>query len=353
MEKIDQRILRFIRTLEGDFGALALDLFTYQFAANAPYRAYATGLGKIPATVRTWKEIPAVPVAAFKTVNLATFPVPQAAAHFESSGTSQQVTSHHYLKTLTYYETSLQASFQKNVLRDQAKLPFLIVTPSPADAPRSSLAWMMDVVKRRLGAAGSRCFVSRGRVDELFLITFLSKAQAEHEPVALLGTTIAWTGVMDYLEKTQRVFKLPPGSRLMDTGGLKTERRDFSREDFVRRVGERFGIPEDQCVNEYGMCELSSQCYGRGTGSLLQGPPWMRTLVIDPETGEESAAGRTGMLRHFDLANIDSVLAIQTEDLGRIDSGSDTFELLGRAPNADVRGCSLSAEAFLHERADR
>jgi len=90
------------------------------------------------------------------------------------------------------------------------------------------------------------------------------------------------------------------------------------------------------------MCELSSQCYGRGDSTWLEGPAWMKTLVVDPETGRPIKEGETGVLRHFDLANVDSVMAIQTEDQGRAEGRG--FHVLGRAAGADLKGCSLAAE---------
>ena len=68
-------------------------------------------------------------------------------------------------------------------------------------------------------------------------------------------------------------------------------------------------------------------------------PPWAQLQVISPETRREVADGETGLLRIFDLANIFSVAAIETEDLG-IRRG-DGFELIGRAQLAEPRGCSL------------
>ena len=70
-------------------------------------------------------------------------------------------------------------------------------------------------------------------------------------------------------------------------------------------------------------------------------PPWARVKIISPETGREVADGETGLIRVFDLANVFSVLAIQTEDLG-IRRG-EGFELIGRAQLAEPRGCSLMA----------
>ena len=63
--------------------------------------------------------------------------------------------------------------------------------------------------------------------------------------------------------------------------------------------------------------------------------------AISPETSREVADGETGLIRVFDLANVYSVMAIQTEDLG-IRHG-DGFSLAGRAVLAEPRGCSLLA----------
>jgi hypothetical protein len=345
MSDLDQHLLRFFRTGEGSFDECALELFAYQFARNKPYHAYCSLQGKSPQSVKRWQDIPAVPIAAFKSVALATFPIAQAAAHFESSGTTQQVKSHHYLKTLSFYETSLKTSFSKAVLPDEAKLSFFILMPSAAEAPRSSLSWMMDVVKRSFGAHGSEFVIQRGRLDEQRLEALLKKTIQDQQPVALLGTTIAFLGFFDYAETQQLSFHLPPGSRLMDTGGMKSDQRQVTRSDFITRVEKIIGIPEKSCINEYGMCELGSQFYGSGRSSHVTGPAWTRTLVIDPATGEETPEGQKGLLRHFDLSNVDSVMAIQTEDIGRLTTGG--FELLGRDPDADVRGCSMSAEAFI------
>src|SRR5262249_38749393 len=114
---------------------------------------------------------------------------------------------------------------------------------------------------------------------------------------------------------------------------------------FVRSAIEILGIPENDCINEYGMCELGSQFYGRGSSSHLEGPAWTRTLVMDPETGGPAPQGSPGLVRHIDLANVDSVLAIQTDDVGTAAAGG--FLLQGRDAGAEVKGCSYAAEAFL------
>ena len=117
-------------------------------------------------------------------------------------------------------------------------------------------------------------------------------------------------------------------------------------------IHDRLGVEPAWCVNEYGMTEMGSQFYdavaGRGApvaGREHAGPPWGRTRAVDPETLAPLPHGETGVLRHWDLANLDSVAVIQTADLGVTSPAG--FRLLGRAQGAEARGCSLAMDELL------
>jgi hypothetical protein len=143
----------------------------------------------------------------------------------------------------------------------------------------------------------------------------------------------------------------------METGGYKNRSRSLPKMELHALITERLGVPPENIVCEYGMSELSSQAYtvtsdewqvtGEAASSChlspvtchFRFPPWARVQLISPETGHEVADGETGLIRIFDLANVFSVIAVQTEDLG-IRRG-DGFEVIGRAQMAEPRGCSL------------
>ena len=72
---------------------------------------------------------------------------------------------------------------------------------------------------------------------------------------------------------------------------------------------------------------------------IFRFPPWARAQIISPETGREVAEGETGLIRIFDLANVFSVVVVQTEDLGI--RRAEGFELIGRWEAVEARGCSL------------
>jgi len=244
---------------------------------------------------------------------------------------------------MALYETSLKHWFERNV-PDAFALParFGLLTPPAADAPNSSLAHMFATVKGAFGAPDSAWLGAHDdsgawAIDPDACLAFLESAVADQRPVVLLGTAFLFVHLIDSLQAAGRRFALPDGSRVMETGGYKGRSRELSREELHRLTAQYLGVEIGSILREYGMSELSSQAYARADRAF-QFPPWARATVISPETGLEVAVGDTGLVRIVDLANVRSVAAIQTEDLGvRRDFG---FELLGRASMAEPRGCS-------------
>lgn len=350
---------------EEEFNRIALRLFDYQFRKNEPYAAYCRRRGRLPDTITHWTEIPAVPTSAFKEVALLTGRVEDAEATFRTSGTTRgyERRGEHHVLDLSLYHTSLLPTFAAYVLPDGAELPMLSLLPPAEEMPDSSLVHMVDVVSDRLGATGSGSFATvDGGIDEDRLETTLRRYEEEGTPVCLLGTSLSFVHWLDGLRERGTRFRLPPGSRLMDTGGFKGRSREVAAEEMREAYATLLGIDEEYVINEYGMTEMCSQFYdnvlrdrtlhGSARPRRKVGPPWVRTQAVDPETLEPLPAGEVGILRHFDLANLGSVIAIQTEDLGReVDGGG--FILLGRATGAQPRGCSIAMDLLLGAVGDR
>jgi hypothetical protein len=330
-----------------DFEAWALRIFAHQFERNAPYRAFCDRRGVTPVTVARWEDVPAVPSAAFRRVDLACGP-PEAI--FRSSGTTDAaVRARHLVPHLALYRTAALAAFGRFVLPDGARLSSLFLLPPPSLRPDSSLVHMCSWVGEGL-AASAEWFVGEDGFQVDRLVTRLETAQAEGEAVLLAGVTAAFAQLFDACRQERRAFRLAPPSRVMDTGGQKGLTRPLSRAAFLRQCWTLLGIAGYWCVNEYGMTELCSQRYdsalddrfhGRGLAPRrLVAPPWLRTRVLDPDTLAPVAAGEVGLLCHHDLANAGSVAAVLTEDLGRA-VGDDGIEVIGRVAGAPPRGCSL------------
>jgi hypothetical protein len=366
------------------FDRLALELFALQFQSNPAYRKICEARGQTPATVQHWSQIPAVPTAAFKDLDLTCLAPTERTAVFHSSGTTEQRPSRHFhsAESLSVYEVSLWAWFAEHFpfpiancqsangdVADKLAMgdwPLAILTPPPVSVPHSSLAHMFEVIRQKLGAPES-AFLGRLADDGAWTLDFAATSAALLPPRApspapparlLLGTAFSFVHLLDYLVERDLRVELPPGSLVMETGGYKNRSRVLPKSELHALITERLGVPPAQIFCEYGMSELSSQAYDGGARGLrleasgsstpspkpqaprrFSFPPWARAQIISPETGQGVGEGETGLIRILDLANVFSVLAVQTEDLG-VRRG-DGFELIGRAQLAEPRGCSL------------
>ncbi len=355
---IESRVLAWLgespwREDDARFRELALTLFAHQFEHCAPYRLFCTGRSRTPDRVVDWREIPPVPTGGFKEVALRCFPADRTVRTFRTSGTSTSRRGELHLDTLALYEASLLASFRRHVLPDlaeKARMRIQVLTASPAELPDSSLSHMFGCVLDACGAPSSGFAVRAGELDLNRLLAALEDAAGAGEPVALCGTAFAFAHLLDALAERGAHFALPTGSRAMETGGFKGRARELARDEFYAALEERLGVPAERIVNQYGMTELGSQFYDSvllrpGEPRRKLAPPWTRVAILDPESGAERKAGEAGAIAIIDLANTGSVLAVQTADIGR--RVGDGFEVLGREPGAEARGCSIAADELL------
>lgn len=334
---------------DAQFDALALQLFARQHAGNAAYRKFCQLRGATPRTVKSWREIPAVPISAFKEVTLSCAPADGAQRVFMTSGTTRgDVKGRHYHPTLAVYDASMTRNFGQRFMQGAPRLPMAILFPSEREMPNSSLAHYLALAVEQFGAPGSDWYVTLQGMRTERLCAMLRAAEKSGEPCALLGASYAFVHLMDALLERGETFRLPAGSRILDTGGYKGHSRELPLEAFYAGLAASFGLPRERCINMYGMTELSTQLYDDGNArvpSVKSGPHWIRSRLVDPLSGREVTRGERGVLVHCDLANFNSVTSILTEDVGvAADAG---FLLLGRAEGAQAKGCSLAVEEFL------
>jgi hypothetical protein len=337
------------------FNRMALALFTFQFERVPIYRRFCEKKGIVPGSIQQWSRIPALPVSAFKEHVVSSIAENERSRVFHSSGTTGHVPSRHFhnAASLSLYEASLLPWFERHFLAASAEPKvFIFLTPPPNLTPHSSLIHMFETIRLKFGGAES-LYAGRLEADGSWSLDLdqlgpaLRDAISGNRPVGLLGTAFSFVHWLDYLAAGKIRLRLPAGSRIMETGGYKGRSRVVAKADLRRLMTKYMGVPESHIVTEYGMSELSSQAYDGVAGqprppeATFRFPPWVRTRIISPEKGAVAAEGETGLLRVFDPANIQSVMAIQTEDLAV--SRGDGFELLGRAESAGPRGCSLMA----------
>ncbi len=343
---IVERIARFVAgQRENDFEGLARAAFAFQYERIEPLRSLCERRGVLPAALSGWRDVPLIPTSAFKTVELA---AAEPRETFRSSGTTGSDPSVHRHPFPELYRAVIEATFPRACLGDLPQPPMLSLVPSREQAPDSSLAFMLDHVVRRWGAADSEIAMGPRGIDLRLARGFLAARQRDRRPTVILATAFALVQLLEGLERLDLRFRLPPGSRVFETGGTKGRTREVAREELLASVRERLGVPPERVLREYGMTELTSHFYTRaeagGSPDLFVPLPWTRVRVLDPATLEEAADGAVGLIAVFDLANVGSALHVLTEDLGVAEG--EGFHLVGRAVGAELRGCSLAAEAL-------
>ena len=339
------------------FERLALELFAYQYDNNEPYRALCDQLGRTPAHVSTWRDVPALTAASFADARIACFPADRTALTFVSSGTTRSAASPstHELENAVLYDASLLTHFRASVMPDRGAMIMVMLSPPAESAPQSSLAYMLSKIFTVFGRGGG-FFIDDDALDVLSIDRTLREAS---EPVLVFGTAFAFVHLLDAWSAAGVAHRLPAGSRIVETGGFKGRSRTVEREELYGALGATFGVPREYCISEYGMCELGSQWYDASLADALAGrapreglkigPHWARTRVVDPVTARELPLGTPGLLQCFDLSNRGSVSAVLTGDLAT--QTEDGFRYLGRSPAAPPKGCSITVDAMLRSRA--
>lgn len=295
----------------------------------------------------------AVPTDVFRYADVSVLSGTPPLRTFRTSGTTSEAQGRHALRDLSLYEISARHAAKHFLFPDTDAMDLVSLVPDERVSPHSSLSYMVarfaDWFCRDL-----RYVVGAGGLDHEALAAACERAESRARPVAILATSFALVHAEDALG--DRRFRLPSGSRVMQTGGFKGRSREVSAEALRAAIVARYGVADAFVIGEYGMTELSSQLYettlrhatigdapaGRAYGAM----GWVRATVRDPETLAPRPAGERGLVRIDDLANVETAVAVLTSDLGTTDAHG-RLVLHGRATGADARGCSIAADALL------
>jgi hypothetical protein len=337
----------------GAFDALACDLARFQFDHSAGYARLCGARGVDPASLSRADTIPAVPTDAFKLTRVATFDESETQVTFRTSGTTLGARGVHAMRDVSTYDAACVASGRLWLVRDlDRRIPVVALHPSPEAAPDSSLGHMCERFVRAFGAGGKpeeTWLIDGDVLDVSALDERIAFALAMGEPMLLLATSFALVHLLDAVGDA--TFELPEGSRVMQTGGFKGKSREVPAERLRAELARVFAIPERSIVCEYGMTELSSQFYEQtlfdpsAAPGVYAEPPWARVYPVDPESLAPVADGEVGIAKIVDLMNVDSAVAVLTQD--RVRRMPNGFELLGRANGAPPRGCSIALDELL------
>ncbi|MBQ0786022.1 MAG: acyl transferase [Oceanihabitans sp.] len=311
---------------QSEFDTVALQVFKFQFENNAVYRSFCDLLYIHPSDVKRIEDIPFLPISFFKThAILSTSEEIQET--FTSSGTTGSVTSKHPVTNISIYEESFRSGF-KHFYGNIEDYTILALLPNYLEREGSSLVYMVNDLIEKSNKPESGFYLNNLSA----LKSKLEMLDKQGEKVLLIGVSFA---LLDLVESHSFPLK---NTIIMETGGMKGRRKELIREELHDILKQGFGV--QHIHSEYGMTELLSQAYSSGNG-VFKCPNWMRVLTRDTEDALSiQAPGKTGGLNVIDLANINSCSFIATQDLAKI-SNEDSFEILGRFDNSDIRGCNL------------
>ncbi len=315
-----------------NFKQMALDVFHFQYQQNEVYRHYCHALRVNADAVGTIEKIPFLPVSFFKS-HLITTTEFEAAAVFESSGTTQTINSKHLVKDIGLYEQSFNAAFNL-FYGSPADWCIIALLPSYLERNNSSLVMMADKLIQQSSHPQSGFYLNE--LDKLK--NTLSTLEKQQQKTLLIGVTFA---LLDFAEQYPMLLQY---TTIMETGGMKGRREELTRQEVHDILCTNFKV--DKIHSEYGMTELLSQAYSKGDG-IFKCPPWMKILVReedDPLSVQQANITSTisGATNIIDLANFYSCSFIATDDAAKLHP-NESFEILGRLDNSDIRGCSLLA----------
>jgi phenylacetate-coenzyme A ligase PaaK-like adenylate-forming protein len=321
---------------EDSFDKVAFEIFKFQYEHNTLYKAYADMVKTDLGTVDSLSKIPFLPIQFFKSHQVKTTEFAPEII-FESSGTTQTSSSHHYVKDIEIYRQSFLKTFESFYGR-ASDWCILGLLPSYLERKGSSLVFMVDELIQKSGHEKSGFYL----YDYNKLFSVLKELEAAQQKTLLIGVSFA---LLDFAEK----YSLPlKHTTIMETGGMKGRREEMIRSELHERLKKSFQVAAIH--SEYGMTELLSQAYSKGSG-IFHCPPWLKVLIRDeedplqvnnPKSVNSTKNPIRGAINIIDLANVYSCSFIATDDAGKLYSDG-SFEVLGRLDNSDIRGCSLMA----------
>lgn len=310
------------------FEEKAREIFSFQVENNGVYKTFANLFGYNSGNIPGVSQIPLLPVRAFKEERVLSVKAEEASLVFKSSGTSDMNRSVHEIHDPEIYRESVCRGFDYFYPDDPVILAY---TPGYSENPDSSLIWMLRTLIDRDRDNLSR-FLPLGSALEDDLIQEIT---ASGRRMILFGAAF---GLLDLID--QGCTPLPPESLVIETGGMKTRRREHSRDELHHKLVSAFRLSLSHIHSEYGMCELLSQAYAL-EGGWFRSVPWMQITIRDPENPERLCEpGEEGLIGVIDLANLYSCSFILTADKG-VANQSGAFQVYGRWNPHDLRGCNF------------
>jgi hypothetical protein len=294
------------------------------------------------------EDVPFLPVTLFKSHALSSVPESEVVKVLTSSGTTGQEPSRIYLdaETASVQSAVLVKVAQRFLGKD--RLPMVILDHAGVVRDRRSFSARGAGI---LGMAqfGHRPFYALREDMSLDLDGFRAYLEGvAGRKVLLFGFTfMVWQHLVQVLERAGERLDIPGGILVHSGGWKKLQEAAVDPGAFRERVQAATGV--EQVINFYGMVEQVGGVYFENPLHYLQAPIYSEVIVRDPVTLEPLPDGQPGLVQVLScLPTSYPGHSLLTEDLGVIRGvdpegtgmGGRCFEILGRVPKAELRGCS-------------
>ncbi len=304
-----------------DFFSCCLEVFQYQRKNNEVYSNFIDHLPSFKEeNIKSICDFPFLPIQFFKTQKVLSTPTENPTV-FQSSGTTSDNASKHYVHDIKLYEKSFLHCFEQFYGNIEGTC-IIGLLPSYLERKNSSLIYMVQKLIELSKHPKSGFYLH----PEKELVNYL---HVSADKKILFGVTFA---LLDFAEQNITL----KNTTIIETGGMKGRGEELTRMALHEKLQQSF-----QCDihSEYGMTELLSQAYNKN-GLTFTAPNWMQVLMRDANDPFDIQTHGKGAINIIDLANIHSCAFIATDDIGQVHQNK-TFEVNGRLDNSDLRGCNL------------
>jgi len=329
------------------FNEYAVRVFNHQYANNEIYRQFVDAHNVDPTAVLRWENIPLVYSDVFKNELVSSFPVEEAIMISSTGGTTSlsqrgSILRDEWGRELVFTANRVMThSYLFPDFEQGARCRILILAPSPAVAPSMGMAIGMEQTLKTFGTPDSMFLLKRSGIDVNKLVQALRQSEQSGVPVALIGATSAYVYFFQACRREKITFNLPRGSRVCDGGGYRGRFGVVTRDDYYAMIEDILGVPHHHCVNTLGQAEVSTNLFDDAFYRHVKGleprdrsrpvPPWVRVRALSVDDLTPLPDGEIGLLAHWDLGNVPTVMGIITDNLGYTSHDGTCCEIVGRA----------------------
>jgi hypothetical protein len=292
-----------------------------------------------------FEGLPFLPARAFKLHDLRSVESEEIYRTLVSSGTTGRP-SRIFLDKATASEQGKSLIRTFTPVLGAARRPFIFVREAKNDIENTVTASRAAMIGFSMFARGVLEISTTPDEHELSeLRLFLSKSVSSEGPVIFGFTAELWIFATHLLEFSNRLA-LSKATVLHGGGWKKLQAHAVSKSEFRAVVSESTGA--QSVINYYGMVEQTGSIYVECSSGYLHEPEKGSFLVRDIVTLRPKEEGESGYVQVISpLQESYPGHSILTEDIGiklpgRCDCGNSLsrLEILGRAPKAEIRGCS-------------